>query len=268
MICRSECLKTRSPLPGKPGGGPPEGNGPRMGCGDKKGVRLSKVEAVRRKQTLSFPSASGHNQAMRDLSQHRELIVRQRRELFELVGFETRNKYEIHDERGELIGFCAEQQKNLFGMVMRHFFGHWRRFDLHFFDEQRREVLLATHPFRFFFQCLEVRSPEGVLIGVLQQRFGILRKKFDLFDSQGRRLMRMRSGFFQFWTFPFFRGVTEVAVIRKKWSGFLKEAFLDADNFQIHFSGGSTLGETERALILAAGIFIDLQYFERKASSR
>ncbi len=46
----------------------------------------------------------------------------------------------------------------------------------------------------------------------------------------------------------------------------LKEIFLDADNFQIQFSCPD-LDEQERSLILAAGVFIDLQYFESKGSN-
>ena len=77
----------------------------------------------------------------------------------------------------------------------------------------------------------------------------------------------MRSGFFSFWTFPFYSGGTEQAVIEKKWSGGLTELFTDADNFRVSFLN-SSLSEEERALILAAAIFVDLQYFERKAESR
>lgn len=199
------------------------------------------------------------------LQKQNQIIVRQRRELVELLGFETRNKYEICDENGNVIGFCAEQQKGLLGIVMRQFLGHWRTFDLHFFDNERREVLIVKHPFRFFFQRLEIYTPAGGYLGALQQRFAILRKKFDVENAQGQVVMHMDSGLFQFWTYPFRKGSMEVAVIRKKWSGALKEIFTDADNFQISF-GHSNLNEVERILILAAGVFIDLQYFEAKGS--
>ncbi|WP_374077477.1 phospholipid scramblase-related protein [Bdellovibrio bacteriovorus] len=200
-----------------------------------------------------------------NLKSQKQLIVRQRKEFLELVGFETRNKYEICNERGEVFGFCAEQQKDFLGAVMRYFLGHWRSFELHIFDNQRQEVFIVKHPFRFFFQRLEIYTKEGVHLGSLQQRFAIARKKFDLEDPNGKVILRMQSGFFQFWTFPFLRGESEVAVIRKKWSGFLKEAFLDADNFQIEFKSPS-LSDLERSLILSSGIFIDIQYFERKAN--
>ena len=55
-------------------------------------------------------------------------------------------------------------------------------------------------------------------------------------------------------------------MIQKKWSGLLKEVFLDADNFSVQFKD-STLSQNERSLVLAMSVFTDLQYFERKASS-
>lgn len=201
---------------------------------------------------------------LEELKSQSALVIKQRKELFELFGFETRNKYEIFAESGQVIGFCAEQQKGLFGFLLRHFLGHWRSFELHIYDNQKREVFIVRHPFRFFFQRLEIDDINGTHLGSLQQRFSIVRKKFDVEDERGRTVLRMQSGFFQFWTFPFLRGSSEVAVIRKRWSGLFKESLLDADNFRIEFSN-SSLTEVERALILASGIFIDIQYFERKA---
>jgi uncharacterized protein YxjI len=199
------------------------------------------------------------------LKDQNQLIIRQRKELAELIGFETRNKYEIRNQNGDVIGFCAEQHKGFLGLVMRQFFGHWRSFELHFFNNERQQVFIVKHPFRFFFQRLEVFGG-GRFIGSVQQRFGIVKKKFDIENPQGRVILKMQSGFLQFWTFPIFKGSMEAAVIRKKWSGLLKEAFMDADNFQLEF-GRVELDETEKSLILASAIFIDLQYFERKANS-
>lgn len=195
-----------------------------------------------------------------------KLVIRQRRELAELVGFETRNKYEINDESGQAIAFCAEQQKGLLGMLVRQFLGHWRTFELHFFAPDRSVVLQAKHPFRWFFQALEITGPLGQPVGRLEQRFGLLTKKFDLHDPSGQVKFTMRSGLLSFWTFPItdYRG-SVVATIRKKWSGGLREIFTDADNFQLEFSSPALTME-DRQLILAASVFIDLQYFERKGN--
>lgn len=198
------------------------------------------------------------------LIKYSKLIIRQRRELAELFGFETRNKYEICDENKNIVGFCAEQNKGILGFLFRQFLGHWRSFEIHFFDSNKTEFMKTMHPFRFFFQEFTVLNTENQKIGRIDQRFGILMKKFDVMDANENLILTMRSGFFSFWTFPFENTQGQQrAVVQKKWSGFFKELFLDADNFLVDYKD-STLTENERKLILAASVFTDLQYFERK----
>lgn len=198
------------------------------------------------------------------LSDHTQIFVQQKRELAELFGFETRNKYEILDLQKNVIGFCAEQQKGFVGLLLRQLLGHWRSFELHFFDANRQQILISKHPFRFIFQEFEIINNQGVVLGSVKQRFGIFKKKFDVHNSHGDVIFEMRSGFFNFWTFPFFdRQGQMAALIQKKWSGMLKELFLDADNFTIEFKS-SGLTENDRLIMLACSVFTDLQYFERK----
>src|SRR5262245_11336298 len=54
------------------------------------------------------------------------LVVQQRKELVELFGYETRNKYEIRTQSGQQLGFAAEQQKGVLGFLVRQLVGHWR----------------------------------------------------------------------------------------------------------------------------------------------
>jgi uncharacterized protein YxjI len=193
-----------------------------------------------------------------------ELYVRQQRELAELFGFETRNKYAITTTDRQQVAFAAEQQKGLLGAILRQTLGHWRSFDIVFFGADRQPLFRATHPFRFFFQRLEVFGPDGRLLGALQQRFAFFTKRFDVEDASGNVLLEMRSGLFKLWTFPFYRANAEVAVIEKKWSGAFNELFTDKDNFRVRFVSPG-LSADERLLVLAAALFVDLQYFEKKA---
>jgi uncharacterized protein YxjI len=198
-----------------------------------------------------------------DLDRHASLLVVQRRELAELIGFETRNQYELRDPAGNVIGYAIEQGKGLLGALFRMFLGHFRRFDIDILDAERRLLFRAHHPFRWFFQRLELSDASGAPLGALQQRFALLGKRFDLLDARDRVALEMRSGLFRIWTFPLFRDGAEVARIEKKWGGVLREAFTDADTFLTTFT--PAVRSTERVLILAAAIFVDLQYFEKKA---
>lgn len=194
------------------------------------------------------------------------LFVRQAYELAEFIGFETRNKYEILNENHDLIGFAAEQQKGIFGFLFRQFLGHWRTFDLYVFNKDRERVLVCKHPFRFFFQRFEVYDHRGVQLAVLQQRFAILRKHFDILEKTGATLYQMISPLIKFWTFPILQRNVQHAVIRKRWSGGLTELMTDKDNFEIEFTNPN-LPDEHRKILIAAAIFIDLQYFENKAKS-
>ena len=199
-----------------------------------------------------------------DLTQIKNLFIHQRRELAEFFGFETRNKYEVVDGQGKVIAFAAEQGKGILGLLIRGYLGHWRRFEIRFFNSQREVVLIAKHPFRFFFQRLEIYNPQEQLLGSIQQRFAVFSKKFDVEGERGQLIFEIKSPFWSFWTFNFRRRGAVVASVKKKWSGGLTELFTDRDNFLVEYQDVQ-LTQNERILTLAAGMFIDLQYFERKA---
>lgn len=197
------------------------------------------------------------------VQQSNELMVVQRRELAELFGFETRNKYAI-EANGVQFAFAAEQGKGGLAFLARMFVGHWRTFEIHVFDNQRQLVLRVVHPFRFLFQRLEVMAADGRVLGAIQQRFAIFSKKFDVTDGSGRLLLSVSSPLWRPWTFVFEREGRALARVEKKWSGMLREAFTDADRFRVGFESPE-LSLDERSLVLAAALFIDLQYFEQKA---
>ena len=197
------------------------------------------------------------------LAGQRQMYVQQAFELAELFGFETRNKYRIRDENGRDLLYAAEQQKGLLGFLWRQAFGHWRSFEIHFFDNTRQPVMRGIHPFRWFFQCLELHSRDGRLIGTIERQFSILTKSFHVIDAQGRVVLEVSSPFWRVWTFPFMRGAQEHARVAKKWSGLGSELFTDRDSFLVEYLEPG-LTEDERALVLAAAIYIDLMYFEVK----
>lgn len=198
------------------------------------------------------------------IEQELSLVVAQRKELVELLGFETRNKYEICLRSGQPIGFAAEQQKGIIGFLLRQFFGHWRSFEIAFFDVMRNPILVANHPFRWFFQCLTVVTAQGQLLGKIERRWAWFSKRFDVVDAQNALLLTVQSPLWRPWTFSFERNGVVVAVVKKRWSGALKEMFTDADNFAVDFEPGP-VSPLERRLLLAAAVFIDLMYFEQKA---
>jgi uncharacterized protein YxjI len=195
------------------------------------------------------------------------ITIRQLVEYAEWFGVETRNKYSIESTDGQQIGYASEQEKGFFGFWMRQSLGHWKNFEVLIYNAQRQPILRAVHPFRFIFQRMEVHDTHGRPLGALQQRFALFFRRFDLTLADGRTAMKATCPFWAPWTFRFTKDRTETAIIKKKWSGFVKEAFTDADNFRLQFSD-SSLTADERLLLLVAAIYIDVKYFERKARRR
>jgi uncharacterized protein YxjI len=200
----------------------------------------------------------------RELERGRIFYVAQKRELAELFGFETRNKYAIQTEAGESVGFAAEQQKGIFGFLFRQWLGHWRSFDILVYDDARQLLLRVHHPFRFLFQRLEVTTAGGEFLGAIQQRFAILSKRFDIEGANGAPRFEVSSPLWRIWTFAIEKAGEQVALVQKRWGGFLTEAFTDKDRFRIELTG-TGLSSADRFLVLAAALFIDLIYFEKKA---
>ncbi len=200
------------------------------------------------------------------LSQHQQLLVKQRHELAEWFGFETRNKYEVLSASGTTLAFAAEQGKGFLGLLLRQFFGHWRRFELHFFLPDRQEFMRALHPFRWYFQELALEDMQGRRLGRIVKRFSIFSKRFDVHDQYDKVILEVSSPIWKIWTFPFKRQDQQVAVVKKKWTGLLAESFTDKDTFLIEIED-TKLNEDTRCLLLASALFIDLMYFEKKAQS-
>lgn len=194
------------------------------------------------------------------LSQSQILHVRQIHEPWELIGFETRNKYSVLDEEGRDLAFCAEQSTGWGGRVLRQVFGHWRSFKVLIFDDQKVPLFQLDFPFRWFFKTLFIKSHEGRIVGKLQQRFSFFRKKFDILDPYGRLIASINSPFFKIWTFEFFDRGKSLGKIEKKWSGSLSEIFTDKDNFVIVFNPRIT--SEMKILMLATCIMVDIIYFE------
>lgn len=201
--------------------------------------------------------------SLQSLSNQSKVLIVQRRELYELFGMETRNKYEICAPDGSNLGFVAEQGKTLFQLLMRNYLGHWRTFQLSIYDQNKQQIATVNNPFRFYFRELQVIALNGKSLGTVKKQFSIFSKKFKIETASGE-IFIVASPIWKIWTFPITKNDNEVACIRKKWSGAFNEMFLDADNFEIDFNDFSINVEA-KTLILAAGVFVDIQYFERRA---
>ncbi|CAG0886219.1 unnamed protein product [Darwinula stevensoni] len=221
-----------------------------------------------------------------------QLLIQQKVELLEaFTGFETANKYSVKNSMGQRVYVAAEDSD----CCTRNICGPIRPFGMKIFDNHKKEVMHLYRPLMCdscWFPCclqeLEVSAPPGQLIGMVQQEWSILTPEFRIVDAVGNKLAHISGPFctfslcgdVEFQVFypllPRFRQRVRVRIqvkavdgmtigkISKQWSGLVKEAFTDADNFGVSFP--LELDVNLKALILAATFLIDFMFFEKKGN--
>ena len=194
--------------------------------------------------------------------------IHQIKELMEIaIGWEGANKYEILDESGAQIGFAAEQRKGIFSTIVRNILKYRRPITLRVWDRDKNLVYTAKRPFFFFFSDMKVQDASGKLVGDIKTRFGVLKRKYDLVNSNGVVTARIESPRWRLWTFFISdRSGASAGEISKKWGGALKEVFSDTDNFALDLSKRQW-ADDEKTLLLFATMSIDLDFFEENSSS-
>jgi len=194
----------------------------------------------------------------------RLLVVQQKHWSEILVGYETRNRFELCDEEGALLGTALEEGGGMLRWVGRQLLGRCRKATVHLLDPTGAEFARIEKPFRWYFQEATLHDGERA-VGRVARRFSLLRDRFTVQDLSGRDLLEIERGFFDHFRF---RGTfrvrlngLEVALIRKEWRGLIAEAFTDADTFGVEFTEES-LDVDVRKLLVAAVFLIDFTCFE------
>jgi len=115
----------------------------------------------------------------------------------------------------------------------------------------------------FFRSKITVTNQNRKIIGYFQSKILTLVGGFMVFDSNNNRVAEIK-GTWTSWDFKFLdsSGI-EIGTITKKWAGLGKELFTTADNYMISLNNLQS-NEDETALLLAAGLAIDVIFKERK----
>jgi uncharacterized protein YxjI len=201
------------------------------------------------------------------LTNQPELFIRQRKEMVEiLVDWEMGNQYTVCDAQQNELAHVVEKKGGFWSFFRRGFLRSHRPLEVAVTDRQRQRALDLSRPFFFLFSSLAVTTHDGGALGQVERRFGVLYKRYDLLDRTGVCFARVRAPRWRLWTFPI-EGADGVsaATISKKWGGMLREAFTDADTYRVEF--GTGWNEEQRAVILAAAISIDFDFFENNQGS-
>lgn len=181
------------------------------------------------------------------------------------TSFDARNKYVVYDETGNPVFNVQEQGSGFASLMKRLFLRNMRPFTSHVDDlAGQGQLLVLDKRFRFIFHRLEVRDSAGNLLGAIQKRWTWFRRKYTVEGPDGQEVATLFGPFFRPWTFKILLAGSnqEVGMIQKKWSGLIKEAFTDADNFWVDFA--QIPDPQLRAVLFAATALIDIVHFENR----
>jgi uncharacterized protein YxjI len=197
------------------------------------------------------------------LSSVNALVVSQRKEWGEILsGFETKNKYVVMDASGNELYAAVEEGGSL---ILRWFLKALRPFEINIYTLDKQLVLNLKRPFRFYFHRLNIFDPQGKPLGSIQKRFSILRRKYSVLDNTEQEIYQLFGPILHPWTFMIRKEDRELGKITKKWSGFLKEGFSDADNFGVTFP--ASWDSRLKSIFLGAVFLIDFVHFENKGNN-
>lgn len=205
------------------------------------------------------------------------LMVCQKTEMLEVFsGFEGANKYEVKTGKEGQVMFYAKEDNDC---CTRMVCGNSRPFEMNIMNTQGQEVMRLDRPLRCsscWYPCclqkVEVQSPPGTVIGTVEQEWSICDIKLAIKNEGGDTVLMLKkstccicdSNCCQDVDFPILTmddNPQEVGKISKQWTGVMKEAFTDADNFGVNFP--VDLDVKIKATLMAAVFLIDFMYFEK-----
>jgi uncharacterized protein YxjI len=190
----------------------------------------------------------------------RTFFVRERVGLFRLV-----DRYDILDPTSGLaIGF-AKERVGAFTHLLRLVLN--KRLLPTKVEVRETEagpvVLTIRRKAALFRPTVTVTDSNDREIGRFKAKLFSLGGGFHVFDALDNRVAEIK-GDWKGWNFRFLTSDgAEIGTVTKKWAGLGRELFTSADNYMIALDGGRTFTKETAALLLAAGLAIDIVYKEK-----
>ncbi|KAJ0182849.1 hypothetical protein K1T71_002218 [Dendrolimus kikuchii] len=172
-----------------------------------------------------MPASTTSFADMDELARLNTVHVRQKVTVF--VG----NKYVVCSPSGDVLFYAKEE-----GGALSLFQGKKRPFHIDIFDTQKRQASLRR-PYTFGPAKMDVKV-NGSLVSVVRVEPTFMTPVLNINDANDKRLLRVKGpistqGIADFEIFT--NNKTRVGCIQKQWSGFMQEAFTNADSFLLTF---------------------------------
>lgn len=133
------------------------------------------------------------------------------------------------------------------------------------YDSSNNSVVLTIQkPFSFLRSKVSVYTGEGRYLGYFKSKILTIGGGFWVMDPEERQVAEIK-GDWKGWNFKFLgQNGAEIGTVTKKWAGIGRELFTSADNYVIALNEGKDYTPDQTALLLAAGLAIDIVFKENK----
>jgi uncharacterized protein YxjI len=173
--------------------------------------------------------------------------------------FKAANNFDIFDPASnQKILECREPNLGLFTKLLR--FTDFKRmtpFHVELSTPEGQKVLSIQRGISLLRSSVQVFDENGLLVGTFKQKLLSIGGKFSVLNAQGEEVCTLQ-GKWTSWDFRFLKGSTELAAVSKKWAGLGKELFTSADNYMLTIADTVPANSTDRILIMAAVLCIDM----------
>ncbi len=195
------------------------------------------------------------------LLERREFLVKERVAFMKLT-----DRYDIFDpESGEQIGF-AQETLGGFAKVLRLILSKYKSmFPTTVVikeDEESEPVLTIKRRFAVLRSRVDVIDIHQKEVGFFKSKLFTLGGGFTVHNPSGDQIAEVK-GNWKGWDFRLLdKDCNELGRVNKKWAGAMKEIFTSADNYVISLSDHVGTNPGLAALLLAAGLAIDIVFKE------
>ncbi len=123
-------------------------------------------------------------------------------------------------------------------------------------------VLSIFRGFTLLRSKVRVVTGDGTSLGYFKSKLFSIGGGFNVFDDANQQVAQVK-GNWKGWDFQFLNQQgREIGKVTKKWAGFGKELFTSADNYIITINDDGGANQAASALLLAAGLAIDVVFKE------
>jgi uncharacterized protein YxjI len=195
------------------------------------------------------------------LLENKVFFVKEQVEFMKLAG-----TYDIfHPETNQQIGVAKEEPGGFIKLLRLFISKLMLPTQVNVYDSaDSKKVLSIKKPFSFIRSKISVYNSNEEYLGYFHSKIFSLGGGFWVYDANERKVAEIK-GEWTGWNFRFLsESGQELGTISKKWAGLAKEFFTSADNYVIALNetAGSDLNQT--ALLLAAGLAIDIVLKEKQ----